>query len=116
MKTKHTEVSIPSALIVLFALGVSFPANAEPSSASNDTSKDVVELSPFEVNASHDVGYQATNTLAGSRLNTALKDTAASNDTDKIITRYFSTGNLSQVRRVVIREPRSIRISAQLEF
>lgn len=38
----------------------------------------VFELSPFEVNASEDIGYTATNTLAGSRLNTSLADTPAS--------------------------------------
>jgi iron complex outermembrane recepter protein len=37
-----------------------------------------VELSPFVVNADADVGYLAGNTLAGSRMNTPLKDTAAS--------------------------------------
>lgn len=40
--------------------------------------EEVVELSPFVVNASEDNGYQATNTLAGSRMNTSLRDTAAS--------------------------------------
>ncbi|MFM1747632.1 MAG: hypothetical protein RLZZ188_1298 [Verrucomicrobiota bacterium] len=40
--------------------------------------KDVVELSPFTVNTSSDVGYAAENTLAGSRLNTRLRDTASS--------------------------------------
>ncbi len=44
-----------------------------------DTSEDeVFELSPFEIDASQDSGYRATNTLAGSRLNTQLKDVAAS--------------------------------------
>ena len=38
----------------------------------------VVELSPFEVNTSRDVGYLAENTLAGSRLNARLRDTAGS--------------------------------------
>jgi len=38
----------------------------------------VVELSPFTVNTSGDVGYAAENTLAGSRLNTRLRDTASS--------------------------------------
>ena len=38
----------------------------------------VVELSPFTVNTSSDVGYAAANTLAGSRLNTKLRDTASS--------------------------------------
>ncbi len=38
----------------------------------------VVELSPFEVRAESDAGYQAMNTTSGSRLATSLKDTAAS--------------------------------------
>jgi hypothetical protein len=37
-----------------------------------------VELSPFTVNTSQDVGYLAENTLAGSRLNARLRDTAGS--------------------------------------
>jgi len=43
------------------------PADAAPA----------VVLSPFEVNAAQDQGYTASNTLAGSRLNTALRDTPA---------------------------------------
>ena len=38
----------------------------------------VVEMSPFTVNTEKDVGYHAENTLAGSRLNARLKDTAGS--------------------------------------
>ena len=38
----------------------------------------VVELSPFTVNSAADKGYRAENTLAGSRLNTSLRDTPAS--------------------------------------
>ena len=37
---------------------------------------ETVVLSPFEVNSSKDVGYLAKDTLAGSRLNTSLKDVA----------------------------------------
>lgn len=37
-----------------------------------------VELSPFVVTSDQDQGYQAASTLAGSRMNTSLKDTAAS--------------------------------------
>ena len=37
----------------------------------------VVELSPFEVVADKDVGYQAANTTSGSRLNSRLRDTPA---------------------------------------
>jgi iron complex outermembrane receptor protein len=50
------------------------PATQAPSSAPEET----VVLSPFVVNSSKDVGYVATNTLAGSRLNTPLADTPAS--------------------------------------
>ncbi len=38
---------------------------------------EVVELSPFVVNSSADTGYQATSTLAGTRLNTDIKDIGA---------------------------------------
>jgi len=41
-------------------------------------SADVITLSPFVVNADKDVGYLASNTLSGSRLNTKLYDTSAS--------------------------------------
>ncbi len=37
---------------------------------------EAVLLTPFEVTASSDMGYEATETLAGSRLNTQLKDVA----------------------------------------
>lgn len=40
--------------------------------------EEIVELSPFSVNTSRDVGYFAENTLAGSRLNTELRDTPSS--------------------------------------
>ncbi|MBI5690454.1 MAG: TonB-dependent receptor plug domain-containing protein [Verrucomicrobia bacterium] len=49
---------------------------AEP--ARVPSASEVVELSPFEVNTSRDVGYAAENTLAGSRLNARLRDTAGS--------------------------------------
>jgi outer membrane receptor protein involved in Fe transport len=38
---------------------------------------DVFILSPFHVNAEDDQGYRATSTLAGTRLNTSLKDVGA---------------------------------------
>lgn len=37
---------------------------------------DTMTLSPFEVNTDRDVGYIASNSLAGGRLNTDLRDTA----------------------------------------
>ena len=41
------------------------------------TPAEVTVLSPFEVTGEKDVGYQAGNTMSGSRLNSSLKDTAA---------------------------------------
>lgn len=67
--------------------GVSCVAGAGLLLASHVTAQDKVsasdeeeifELSPFEVDASKDSGYRANSTLAGSRLNTQLKDVAAS--------------------------------------
>ncbi len=49
------------------------PATAKPTDHTAP-----VELSPFEVRAENDVGYQAGNTTSGSRLNSRLKDTPAS--------------------------------------
>lgn len=50
------------------------PASApSPGAAADDT----IELSPFEVSANKDLGYQAGNTTSGSRFNSSLKDTAA---------------------------------------
>lgn len=41
------------------------------------TRDEVVALSPFEVTSDKDIGYQAGNTTAGTRLNASLKDVAA---------------------------------------
>src|SRR5688572_28961934 len=46
--------------------------------ASSSGAEETIELTPFTVNAERDVGYIATSSLAGSRMNTELKDTAAS--------------------------------------
>lgn len=69
---------------LLFACGLATAVSAQQSTSGSaaaptaaEVEEDAVLLSPFEVNASRDVGYLAQNTLAGSRLNTGLKDTAA---------------------------------------
>jgi len=51
---------------------------AQPVPPAETPREEIVVLSPFVVNSSKDVGYVATNTLAGSRLNTPLADTPAS--------------------------------------
>lgn len=48
------------------------PAKASPAAANEE--EEAVVLSPFEVTAEKDTGYQATQTLAGSRINTKLED------------------------------------------
>ncbi len=58
-----------SALCFGGALSLSYAQDGED--------EDVFTLSPFEVTADSDQGYRATSTLAGSRLNTSLKDTGA---------------------------------------
>ena len=51
---------------------------APPTPAQSVPADVVVELSPFTVNTTADKGYRAENSLAGSRLNTSLRDTPSS--------------------------------------
>jgi len=53
-------------------------AAALPATARADKSDDIIELSPFQVNAEADKGYYAPNTLSGTRINTKLEDLGAS--------------------------------------
>jgi outer membrane receptor protein involved in Fe transport len=46
----------------------------------------VIELTPFEVTASKDTGYQATETLAGTRIRTELRDVGAA---ISVVTKQF---------------------------
>ncbi len=59
------------------ALAIATSNVAKAATEPTAPTKDVIVLSPFEIDASADKGYQASSTLAGSRLNTRLKDTAA---------------------------------------
>src|SRR5205823_2367162 len=52
-------------------------AQTAPAAAKPDEEETIV-LSPFVVEASGDIGYQAKETLAGSRVRTELKDIASS--------------------------------------
>jgi outer membrane receptor protein involved in Fe transport len=75
MILRRTSSLLASALLLAapcrLLAQASSPASAPPSEIP-------VELSPFVVQTDRDTGYLAANTLAGSRLNTALKDTPAS--------------------------------------
>lgn len=53
-------------------------AAAVPKGETSLPSADIVELSPFQVSASTDKGYYASNTLSGTRINTKLEDLGAS--------------------------------------
>ena len=62
----------------LFAATASAAAQTVPTPVPTPAATDeALVLSPFEVNTSSDVGYVATSSLAGSRLNASLKDTPA---------------------------------------
>ena len=66
---------------VLIGAHVTLFAQTSPAPATGPATparEEVVELSPFSVNTTKDVGYVAENTLAGSRLNAKLRDTPGS--------------------------------------
>jgi len=62
------------------------PLAGQTAPTSTSPNEPVVELSPFEVRADRDTGYQANETLAGTRLRTDLKDIAAA---VTVLTREF---------------------------
>jgi hypothetical protein len=74
----------PKNLLTLFAgwlAIVGSPGEAQtvpPSPSTSPTQEEALVLSPFTVQSDRDTGYQATSTLAGTRLNTPLKDLGAS--------------------------------------
>lgn len=74
-KTKFLAVFATTGLLLL---AKSYAQTAANSPADKDKDQDLVVLSPFVVDASQDKGYRATSTLAGSRINTQLKDVAQS--------------------------------------
>ncbi len=88
MKTKRTKLSdyYPKRLCGVLAIATSVAcispallaqAKDEPTDKTDDDDTEVVQLSPFEVSSTKDKGYAASSSLAGSRLNTELRDIAA---------------------------------------
>ena len=68
-----------SACAGLLSAGCMFAQTAPtPPTPPAPPTEPAVELSPFTVNTDKDLGYAAENTLAGSRLNSRLRDTAGS--------------------------------------
>lgn len=70
----------PKPLVIFVVIGFSFSfgplyaQNVNPASPA-PAGEETITLNPFVVNTDDETGYRATNTLDGSRLNTALRDT-----------------------------------------
>lgn len=71
---KHLKYLTISCSLLTVGIGQAIAQTASSSSDAEET----IELSPFTVDASQDVGYHANSTTVGSRLNTQLRDVAAS--------------------------------------
>ncbi len=65
-------------LLVAFVLQAPVSAQTTSTSSASISDGDPVELSPFVVQSDRDTGYQATSTMAGTRLNTSIMDLGAS--------------------------------------
>ncbi|MEY4006987.1 MAG: hypothetical protein RLZZ221_3083, partial [Verrucomicrobiota bacterium] len=63
--------------ILLTTIPLAAQTGTSALTAGASAAEPTVTLSPFEVRTDQDTGYTATNTLAGSRLNTSLRDTPA---------------------------------------
>ena len=63
-------------LAFLMTVAAAFAQTAEPSAtpAPSTNQDDVVKLSPFTVSSEQDQGYRASNSIAGTRSNTPIKD------------------------------------------
>ncbi len=86
------------AAILLAAAAVSLTAQTDPASGAETTTRkdpEVLELSPFTVTSSNDVGFVAASSLAGGRIATALKDTPVAYSV--ITSEFLEAFNLTDV-------------------
>lgn len=72
--SRHSRKSV-FLLSSLLAAGLSAQTAAETATAKNDEDE-VIKLSPFSVTTEKDSGYRASNSIAGTRTNTPIKDIA----------------------------------------
>jgi outer membrane receptor protein involved in Fe transport len=64
-------------LLLSSVLAASLSAQTAPSTKPEQPAgDDVIELSPFEITTDKDSGYRASNSIAGTRSNTPIKDIA----------------------------------------
>lgn len=68
----------PALVLSLGALSFSTAAFGQVETGTEADEDEIITLSPFEVNASEDIGYAATATLAGTRIGTRLEDLGTS--------------------------------------
>jgi outer membrane receptor protein involved in Fe transport len=90
-KTKKARyLAMAAALTLLLNSGLAQTATppASDTTKTNTDSEETVLMSPFVVDANKDQGYEATATLAGSRINTNLKDVSQS---ITVVTKAFLT-------------------------
>ncbi len=74
MRTTSSLASLSLALLLSAGTQLTGQTKTPTEPAAPRASDDVLVLSPFTVDSSQDRGYQATNTLAGTRLKTDLRD------------------------------------------
>ena len=69
--------SLPRSLAASLAFGLALPRLFGQTVPQPSEPEEIVELSPFTVNAALDDGYAATQTMSGTRLATSLRDVAS---------------------------------------
>ena len=74
LPTRHLGTALLLALAVPLLAQPTPPASPAPSAPDTE---EAVKLNPFVVSEDDNVGYAATSTLAGTRINTALRDVGA---------------------------------------
>ncbi|MBC2607082.1 TonB-dependent siderophore receptor [Pelagicoccus albus] len=80
---------------------------------SEDPEEEIHELSPFTVDASDDQGYRATNTISGTRLNSAIKDIPMPIE---VVTEEFLRDTGSSDLRESLRYSSGILLESQNDF
>ncbi|HYD82519.1 MAG TPA: hypothetical protein VEA63_00675, partial [Opitutus sp.] len=66
--------ALAGVFVYLSTTALAQSVDAPPASETSANSADVVVLSPFQVTTEKDRGYRATNSISGTRLDTAIKE------------------------------------------
>ena len=74
----HASTVRPQLFVGLLVAATGFAQSIPPLSPPPAVGEETIVLTPFTVDSTKDRGYQAENTLSGSRLNSSLADTPAS--------------------------------------